>query len=589
MKRFIAFITSMCMVITFMPSYVTAEETYEFLNSYIEDFEYPEKIGQSVSNLDNWSVDNENVDESVTGSTVKIVTSPDQADNMVMNVKSFREYSSNQYANYIPDGSFSTDYAIYTAKYKLPDATNDYVTYIKGNIKDSKGATKSVNLAQLVMRAKGYFECIDREIINKDFVIPRNKWFGFSVVFAAKEQTFDVYADGIKLNTTPININGYNSNGAKISAINKVQLGIPRYSKVKADMYMDDVKILPVDGQLAALLDSQNITVPETAQNGTKLVTTGEYFKSDISWQSSDQNILSVADGTVNIGNVVSDAQITLTATVTNGGKTQKKEFKTTVYGDSGRLGKITSSLNSNIISGQKYVKKNFVINVPGVVGTDTVTVTSSDSSVIEIDGLNATVNRQKEDKIIDLLVKVKSKNGIESSKTVKLYVLSKGIEFYYDGIDYTGFENKQITGAGNWTVTNENTDLSVTGSLQKVKALPEDETDKYLDIEVFRKYAPGNQVATLDRGFDLPGKAIVQMNLKFPGNENNRYIMYTTGTFVNENETRYYASTSQIYFYPSTGKILCETYKDASGKQVAVNATLLATTGLILNLCMTM
>ncbi len=577
MKRVVAIITSICMLMTLVPALASGDNSTDtaFIKSYYEYFEYPANLGSSVSTLENWSVDNENLNESTTGSTVKLAKSPDDEENTVMHVKCLRDYSSagvNQYAVYAPNADLSADYAVYTADYKIPDVKNDYVTYIKGNITNANGTTREVNLSQLVFRAAGVFEFIGSAAEYENSSVPRGRWFNLAVVFCNKNQTFDLYVDRVKINKQPIKIYAY-TEGAAVTSISRIQLGVARYSGVASDMYMDNIKILTFDGATAAHYDLDDVAVPESIDNGYKLLSTGQKFASTITWQSSNTNVLNITNGVAVLGDISSDAEITLTATATNGGKTVTRTYKTLVAGDKGRISKITSGLNSNIVSGQKYVKDNFTVNIPGIMDTDVVTVASSDSSIV-LDGLNATVVRGDADKYVDLTINVKSALGNEVSKTVSLYVLSKGVEFYYDGIEYDNFENKQITGADEWTVANENTDASVTGSFQTVKSHSEDSTDKYLDIQVFRKYAPGNQVATLNRGYDLSGRAVVQMNLKFPGTENNRYIMYTTGTFINEDETKFYASTSQIYFYPNTGTILCETYKDTNGKQVAVNST---------------
>ena len=155
MKRFVAFITLVCMVLSCMTITVAHTDNTEFINIYKQDFEYQDNIGNSVSVLDNWSVDNENLDETTTGSTVKLAPSPDDSTDTVMHVKCIRNYNSmgvNQYAVYSPNADLSADYAIYTANYKIPDVKNDYVTYIKGNLTTADGKITEKNLSQLVAK-----------------------------------------------------------------------------------------------------------------------------------------------------------------------------------------------------------------------------------------------------------------------------------------------------------------------------------------------------------------------------------------------------------------------------------------------------
>jgi len=556
--------------------FVAVLNGYNLHSKYVEDFEYHWLNNKSISAINNWSVVDENRDPNVTHTITNVVKRSDNPANAALAVQVYRVWETYaQLAKYNPSADLSSDYSVYSAKMNLPEVANQYVTYIQGEIENTNGSKTIVNLAQLTFSADGTVGALENANVAGTLFastqkFPRNQWFGFDVVFDNNNQTFDVYVDNVKYNDTPIKIYGYNA-GYSIKSITQVQVGVPRYYWRPATYYIDDITMLSFDGKAASGYDARAITVPSTIENGAALPVTGSYFGSTISWQSSNTGVLNVAaDGKVTVTMPDQDTQVTLTATITNNGKSVTKTYNTTVTSDVTRINNLAANLTGYMLTGQKYIVNNFTAAVPGKKDTDVITVSSADTSVISFNGLSATVTKANEDKYVDVTVTITSASGKAASKVVNLYVPSDSHIFAYDGFDYPEYINASVNGKGLWTVENENLDTASSGSTHIMKYSPDDATDQMLDIEVMRGYS-SNQLAKYTNSVKVPHKTIMQFNMKFPDSAGNRYLLYVQGTYKNESGATSSNPVAQFYIWRNNGKIECEGVKDSAGNYINI------------------
>ncbi len=183
-------------------------------------------------------------------------------------------------------------------------------------------------------------------------------------------------------------------------------------------------------------IDKGMLSVSETVTESFTLPTEGARYKSDITWTVTpeDSGYVSISGSQCNITRPdVENAQVTLTATLSNGGATLTKTFPLTVLKnltvqdivdlDYGNLS-ISDSLGEN--TSEDEITKKLVFATSGEYGAN-ITWSSHDTSVISDDGA-ITRPKRGDGARVDVTVTVSLEGATSKSKTFTYTVLSAGL-----------------------------------------------------------------------------------------------------------------------------------------------------------------
>ncbi len=504
---------------------------------FYEPFNYTN--GQSISAVGNgWSISAEDTVPSGEGSTAKVMSDPKDSTNSVLDIETLTKAhtADNRYASVTGEfGSDGKKYLMIDKKVNITTDKNRYIFYADGFYKNtSTGDTKSRTMLQFTY-AQGDKLCHQNaggyQTLSENG-ITLNKWVDMKFIIDCANQSYNVYMDGIKVNSEPVALYSQYS-GEILTGIKTLTFGSNRWHNTSGHYYIDDLTVSAFNDNGIVEMDLKNADIPTNTTEDFDLASNG-VFGSNFTWESSNSDIISVSGGKASIQIPQNTTSVKLTLTAVYGEAVDTKEFDVVVLGDTDRLNAMNKKLTAYVLSGQKYVSNSFTPNIPEFKAGDILEITSSDAAV-SYDSEKNTVNimQGEDDKIVDVTVKVTSAQGNSFEKTLKLYIPLPAANSMYEDFSYPSLEGVSVSGADSWTVSNEEPDITKTGASLFVQKSPDDETDYVLDTNVIRARDPklyGNQYATWSGNAQLAGDAIIQTNIKFDNNAKNQYIWYITG-----------------------------------------------------------
>ena len=417
-------------------------------------------------------------------------------------------------------------------------AKDNYILYVNGDYsKDGAVVYEDVAVSQVrIQPATGITNIIDSATVSGS-ALALDTWTDIKMVYDTRNLTYDFYIDNIKVNSEPLATYGSaRYQNTAITAVRTLRIGVMKEAWRKTHMYVDDVNVRSLTALQAAKLDAECISIPSKAEADFDLPLTGEIFGSTISW-SSDNPAITVSEGRATVAYPQTTAEVTLSASITNGEAVMPKEYTVTVAGDSERMALMQNALTAYTFSGQKYVKNSFTANIPYKFDSDTVEITFSDSSVVW-DGDSITIAPGAEDKIVTAEVSVTSASGNQFTKSLELYIPSASVELFYDGMDYSQNIGQSVAEAEGWTLSEPD---STTAKFTFAKS-PTDESDEVVDVEVITS-GSASRMASRSIETDIYGKTILQTNIMFGDTLANAYPFYVNGEYTN---TSYNTVTAQ-------------------------------------------
>ena len=360
-KRIIFKFTALSLIMgSFSGGIVFASEKADVL--FYEPFNYTrgESISQPAAAANGWLIQNENTVPEGQGSKALVTEDPVDSTNSVLDIEALAKAydSATRYAQIVgPFNANGKKYIMISKKTRITQTGNKFIFYVNGSFADAAtGAATSSNtiLIQLTYdvpnnkigndTGSGY------KVISSSG-LPVGKWADVKFIIDCTEQTYNFFIDDVKVNDAPLGLYGKRS-GQVVTGIHDIEIGSNRWISSAGHYYIDDLTVSALDEEAIIEMDLDKLTVSETVTSDFELPVKG-YFGSDISWSSSDSNIISITGGYADVIASAENAEVELTATLGSGSKTVTKTFKVTVLGDSVRINDIGNKLTSYVFSGQ--------------------------------------------------------------------------------------------------------------------------------------------------------------------------------------------------------------------------------------------
>ena len=329
---------------------------------------------------------------------------------------------------------YGTDYTAYSFQGGQPSATNTYVELPTGVFNGLEDMTVScwVNMSEATGYQRiwdfgfkgdgsnfnttsymylipdgwnaghtGYTAAItnsgwgDEKGPEKGEALETDKWIFTTVTFDGSEKSMSLYEDGVLIGTEKTDVDLSVLEGADNALIGYGQHKNDIFSGMIADFKIYDYAMtaeqvadefnIPDDqkvardkewldlGDVSAVID--NLTLPIKGAAG-----------SDISWESSNPDVIAT-DGTVTRPEAGSgDAKVTLTATIKAGDAQDTKSFEVTVKQQLTAEEIVNGDAEDLMLSGLAAVNENLTLPTSGTRGS-TITWTSSNPDIIATDG----------------------------------------------------------------------------------------------------------------------------------------------------------------------------------------------------------
>jgi len=556
-----------------------SEEGAEVL--FHEPFNYVtgQSISQTAAAAKGWSVQNESTIPSGKGSTSLVMADPSNSENSVLDIETLTTAytSANRYVQITgPFKANDKKYIMINKKVNITTDGNNCIFYINGSFADAETGVNAYSNSILIQ----FTYDMQNNKFGHDFSsgyegiaspgITVGKWSDAKFIIDCEAQTYNFYMDNVKINSEPLDL-FTKAEGMVVSGIHSIAMGTNRWHKTSGHYYIDDLTISALDEKGIVMLDADNLKVPGVTATDFEIPSVGA-FGSEISWSSNNAAIVVSGDRAC-VEAVDNDTDVELTAEIKCGDIVETRVFTVTLAGDKDRIDGMGKALTAYIFSGQKYVMESFTPNIPGLSASDAVEITADDSAVAYDKASNKVIiTPGEEDKMVNVTVKVTSSAGNSFTKAMKFYVPFVSIVGFYEGFDYPELKGSSISGAEKWKHSNENADLSKTGSTAYVEASPDDETDLVLDNHVLRTYS-ANQYMTLSQGSSIAGNAVLQANIKFGDNAANQYIWYVYGNVKTSSSTKS-VSLLELYIKRDNGTLTCK----SAGGTATVTTTPLPT-----------
>lgn len=424
------------------------------------------------------------------------------------------------YKLYVPSGSYNSTKPIsYTALLGTGDM--DILTwYFQPN-------NGKVNIKHMPQNADG------SEGGQTVFSLKQDCWITFDTILNAKDKTYTyTVTDGTTVVKSETEYYWRNRSNTEIGMPYSVRTYIQKNQTGNALYYIKDACVGTYTEEEARRADLNLIPTFDTVYTDVTLPVLGTKFGNAISWESSNTDVIMIDE---NVGKVTipeNNTQVTLTAKI---GDTSK-DFTVNVVGkaiaDEKRLEAITASLDIKSMIGQSYINKDIVPYIENLKPTDTLEITSSNENIVKFqDGKLKIMNSEFSSDYVTLTVKISAGN-VSKEKSLNARVISGGCTMLYENFDYPSLIDKSISGADNWTVENENTDLSSTGSISLIKEI---DGDTVLNIHQMRKYDK-NQYPKLTCSLTIPEKITIGQRIKLSSATNRQNIIYVRGNVIQAN-----------------------------------------------------
>ncbi len=204
-------------------------------------FNHPSLVGQSIVTNDNWNFDSTNGEINSDGSTFKVVTSPDDSADLVLDINVTKQFSAknNPYIEW--NKTTETDgNTVLQANFKFDnEAENEWHWNINGTI----GSTR-YTLVELTFNRKTnkiVAGTSDGAVNVSEVALPTNQWFNVKLVLNSTAQTYDVYVDNLKVNSAPVGFKQV-AEGQLVN-IRQMYFGAYRGTYDAGHMYVDDIII----------------------------------------------------------------------------------------------------------------------------------------------------------------------------------------------------------------------------------------------------------------------------------------------------------------------------------------------------------
>ncbi len=261
----------------------------------------------------------------------------------------------------------------------------------------------------------------------------------------------------------------------------------PHFGFQNVMVYLDDFELKAYDYTDTIAADKTALTLDDIADfaNVTKdfaLPEFGSVYKSVLSWESSNPSVIKVENGRALVAQAVEDTTVTLTATL-QGAVTDTKEFVLTVPG-AGSLGEAFQKLTLAKLTSEysQAITTSFSLDTSSFITGVHIDWSSSDASVIAIDGTEAVVSRKDYDRPVTLTAKL-SANGSDAVmyKSFKLNVwAAEPTTELKETFNYTEFAGMSISEVTPMTVNGWKQDYAdgiyFNNSNTKLKPDPDDE-----------------------------------------------------------------------------------------------------------------
>lgn len=285
-----------------------------------------------VSTMDGFSVQSENSDTSVTGTTSTLRYEDGDG---YLDTQRYRPYGSNQYAIYSCSAGVSEDTVI-QARMKFTGSEKYwYILYFNGDFTDENGKTVASNsgFSQLsfdninTMHPGGIHGPTPDSTFDSLYAgdLPFGEWFNFRMIIHSSDNNYDLYVNDKKLTDAPVKM--YNEFDGNLTKIRNIYIGASRNKEFSGNFYIDDITVRAL-GSDDYFLDKAKENVSLTGEQimfDLDLPTTGD-FDSTIEWASSNPSIIS-ADGVVSRAPGFGSDKVTLTATLKRNAAQTTKAF----------------------------------------------------------------------------------------------------------------------------------------------------------------------------------------------------------------------------------------------------------------------
>lgn len=339
---------------------------------------------------------------------------PDNSGNKVMKYENNPSFSKNDSKNYcaLQMNTAKGGFVIAETRIKLPaDFSSIRYRLLTGKYRE---------FCVLELYGNKKLSALGRKTVSAENAFPLDEWFTLKITAdqtaeKAEEQTYDVYVNGVYLFTAP----WYQ----EPSDINGVGQGICRIDfRNDSDdtfvMYLDDAKLYFLDDFMENIYTAIN-DIPETASENINLpeVIDG----AQITWQSSDENVLS-PDGTVTRPPYNEEnKKIILTAGITKqfgcfAARAKKEHTITVIKADATDADILKDALDSISLPGETYED----LNLKKEYASATIRWSTSNEKIIDTNGFVYPVDR---DTVVELTARV-SCNGQSAERKFNVKVV---------------------------------------------------------------------------------------------------------------------------------------------------------------------
>lgn len=207
-------------------------------------FSHSSLVGQSIVGNDNWNFDSTKGEINSDGSTFKVVTSPDDSTDLVLDINVTKQFSKNNNPYIEWNKTTETDgNTVLQANFKFDnDAENEWHWNINGTI-----GTARYTLVELTFNRKTnkIVAGTSAGAVNvSEVALPTNQWFNVKLVLNSTAQTYDVYVDNVKVNSATVGFKQV-AEGQLVN-IRQMYFGAYRGTYDAGHMYIDDIIIRDV-------------------------------------------------------------------------------------------------------------------------------------------------------------------------------------------------------------------------------------------------------------------------------------------------------------------------------------------------------